>query len=240
MEKVTVTEKLSPSQATPSPTGNGTKPPPWAIDIESQFKKFQPPNYRADPHVEQLARYAAQVAVEAVKVWVNDALAGKGRGIVLWATSLYTDSNGHERSGWGYGNGKTLLAQCAHNALVANGFAITQITFETTERFLERVKASYDSNSTANLFREYRRSPAIFLDDLGTEYARRDSMEWYQEQWYKLLNHTYDARQPLLITSNLTPIQMQERIGGKNWSRLYGHCDHGKSFVNMSAIPDQR
>lgn len=146
---------------------------------------------------------------------------------MLWAS---------DKKGNGYGNGKTMLAKCARQALVMGGMSVVSIVFTTSEKFLDDVKSSYDSHSTTHTFKMYRAAPAVIVDDFGTEYFKE--LGWYQEQWYKLLNHAYDARQPFMLTSNLQPGEMQERLGGKNWSRLEGHA--GRAFVNMSALPDRR
>jgi chromosomal replication initiation ATPase DnaA len=182
----------------------------------------------------------AAIALEAVKHWTRDAVSGNGRGLVLWASAEAKAPEGEKSNG--YGNGKTLLAKCAANALYAtlkdkNDLPDRTGIFTTSEAFMAAVKASFDNHDTLYLFRQYRSARFLIIDDFGTEYAKE--LAWLQEQFYKLLNHAYDAHQPFMLTSNMTPAAMLDRLGGKNWSRLRGMVGES-GFINMSHIPDQR
>ncbi len=184
----------------------------------------------------------AAEALEAVKAWTRAAIGGNGYGLVLWANINGHKSADGKPAGNGYGNGKTLLAKCAANALYAtlkddNGLPDRTGMFQTSEAFLAGVKGSYEAGDTLYLFRQYKRARWLIVDDFGTEYAKE--LSWLQEQFYKLLNYAYDAKQPLLMTSNMTPADMLDRLGGKNWSRLRGMTGE-QGFINMSAVPDQR
>lgn len=200
--------------------------------ISSAFTAFNPTVYPA-----------AKRALEAVKAWAMDAHAGAGRGLVLWASVQGVTGN----KGTGYGNGKTLLAKLAANALYSTMTISTpggelqdrSGILITTEQYKDAIIGSYESHSTAEYMRQFRKARFLIIDDFGTENVKPDSLGWWQEQLYKIFNYAYDARQPLLITSNMTPDEMQARMGGKNWSRVFGLCQ-AAGFVNMSEIPDQR
>lgn len=220
------------SEPTPSP----------CLVIESAFSAFNPSVHRV-----------AGIALASVIAWVKDAYAGEGRGLLLWSSASYKRPDPKDATktitvnGWGYGNGKTLLARLAANALYATltistpGGDLPDRTgvFTTSEKYKDDITASYDSHTTAEVIKSFRRARFVIIDDFGTEYVKPDSLGWWQEQLYKIFNHAYDAGQPFLMTSNMTPDEIQERIGGKNWSRLFGLCG-SKGVVNMSEIPDQR
>lgn len=195
--------------------------------MAEQFKRYDPK--RSMPH--------SDIAFRAVKSWTYRTFEGLGTALVLWSSAKV----GREANG--YGNGKTMLAKCAANALYETlktklGLKDISGVFTTTADFLSSVKNSYDDHSTAKYFGQLKMARFLILDDFGTEYFT--DLGWMQEQFFKVLNFAYDTKQPLLMTSNLTIEEMQDRLGGKNWSRLYGLARNGQNFVNMSAIPDQR
>lgn len=202
--------------------------------IEDQFKRFDLKRHEKKPHYD-----TASHALFEAKRWCIDVAYNTGRGLVLWSSAEYGAAYGAA-----YGNGKTLLAKCAYNALSA--VLLTELGLPdhggqliTTEGYKDGILGSYNDHTTAEYIREFRRARFLILDDFGTEAVKSDSLPWWQEQLYKIFNYAYDTRQPLLITSNLTPDQLMDWIGGKNWSRLDGLCG-GDGFINMSGIPDQR
>jgi hypothetical protein len=211
-----------------------------SVQTPEQMPNVSPPRPSPFAPFNPRVHRQAAIALEAVKTWTRAAIARDGHGLVLWASAEAKAPEGEKANG--YGNGKTLLAKCAANALYAtlkdkNELPDRTGIFTTSEAFLATVKASYENNDTAHVFRQYKNASFLILDDFGTEYAKE--MAWLQEQFYKLLNFSYDAKQPFLMTSNMTPVAMQDRLGGKNWSRLRGMTgEHG--FINMSHIPDQR
>ena len=48
----------------------------------------------------------------------------------------------------------------------------------------------------------------MILDDLGTQ----SGTPWAQEKLFQLLNHRYNSRLPTVITTNLRPEEMDERL----------------------------
>lgn len=213
-------------------TKSGSKPEPTPEDLQKLAAEFQryDPN-RFPPH--------SSIALNTVKSWVYKAVLGQGEALILWASVKARANTGNA-----YGNGKTMLAKMAYNALMAvltTPLGLPDITgmFVTTSDFLSNIKDSYETNSTSAYFRQFYQARFIIFDDFGTEHFGGDG-GWYQEQFFKVLNNAYDARKPLLITSNLIIPDMQERLGGKNWSRLNGLARNGQGFLDMSAIPDQR
>jgi DNA replication protein DnaC len=60
----------------------------------------------------------------------------------------------------------------------------------------------------------------VVIDDLGAE----NSTEWSRERIYSLLNHRSQARSATLVTTNLSPQELRNRLGRATASRLISLC----------------
>ena len=99
------------------------------------------------------------------------------------------------------GTGKTFLAGCIANALNAAGSHVlyTSIRKLTTA-------ANRDFGEDADIVqREVQRCSLLILDDFGVE--RDTSFSW--EQTERIINWRYEAKRPLIATTNLDPQDMQ-------------------------------
>ena len=63
-------------------------------------------------------------------------------------------------------------------------------------------------------------------------------IQWAQQIFYRILDRMYQ-RHSLLITTNLTPLTIAEKLGGANQSRLLGMCGQS-GYIKMDGIPDYR
>jgi hypothetical protein len=70
-------------------------------------------------------------------------------------------------------------------------------------------------------FRRYRDARILLIDDLG---ADRKPTEFTEEVNFRLINHRYENHMPTLITSNLLPKEISERLGDRVTSRLIEMC----------------
>lgn len=172
-------------------------------------------------------------AHRAVRDWVYDASCGKPVGLVLWANSRAGQS--------GFGSGKTTLARMAFDVLreMRNHEGRAQrATFLNAADFFQDIKDAYSNSApVGRLFDDWTRGHFI-LDDWGKQYTTVTGAEWAREQFYHLINKIHE-RHGLLITSNHSPEQIEQEIGGASWSRLLGMCGP-KGLVDMSAVPDYR
>jgi len=126
------------------------------------------------------------------------------------------------------GTGKT------HTAIglvkLACGMGI-EARFLTMGELLESLKATYDrergsrhrrgevrTRDEAGLLGELAELPLLALDDLGTE----NPTPWARDRLYRLVNRRYLARLPTIVTTNLGPDKMVERVGDQTLSRLWG------------------
>ena len=71
-------------------------------------------------------------------------------------------------------------------------------------------------------FRRYRDASILLLDDLGAE---RKPTEFTEEINFRLINWRYENHKPTLITSNLVPKEIAERLGDRVTSRLIEMCE---------------
>ncbi len=58
------------------------------------------------------------------------------------------------------------------------------------------------------LFEPVRSTPLLILDDLGTQ----SSTAWAQEKLYQIINHRYNHQLPMVVTSNVSLEEMEERL----------------------------
>jgi DNA replication protein DnaC len=76
---------------------------------------------------------------------------------------------------------------------------------------LDHLRASFNPNSQVSLdqrFEEIKNARILILDDLGTHSAT----PWAKEKLYQLFNYRYVAELPTVITSSLTPDELDPRI----------------------------
>ena len=123
-----------------------------------------------------------------------------------------------------FGVGKTHLAYSILWVAANLGFSVA-VWDEVT--LLAKIKATYGENngkswSEDSLLTEMATAKVVAWDDMGRAHVRTQSLPWYQAIVYNVLNARYDAQLPTIITSNLTPNDLRDRIGGASYSRLRG------------------
>ena len=143
----------------------------------------------------------------------------RGR-VGLWpaeADSLEQASNlarlyAQNLDGWlvlqgGYGCGKTHLAAAIANYAVSLG---VPTLFITVPDLLDALRFAYqDPQATfEQRFNEIRDAPLLILDDFGTQNAT----PWAQEKLFQIINYRYINQLPLVVTTNLSERDLDERI----------------------------
>ncbi len=110
----------------------------------------------------------------------------------------------------GYGCGKTHLAAAIANYAVNLG---VPTLFITVPDLLDSLRFAYNSPETTfeARFEQIRQAPLLILDDFGTQ----NTTEWAQEKLFQILNYRYINRLPLVITTNLQEIDIEERISSR-------------------------
>lgn len=149
---------------------------------------------------------------------------GQGDPQLVQAARLYAEQfPQHLRDGMGLlyyggvGTGKTFLAACIANAVLAQGYKVKMTNFATVadEMWAVSDKAAYIA--------DLAKYPLLILDDLGVE---RKS-EYMQEMVYKIVNARYVAGNPVIVTTNLTPDELTKTADmgyQRTYDRLLEKC----------------
>jgi DNA replication protein DnaC len=118
---------------------------------------------------------------------------------------------------WGEpGNGKSHLATAVANELTAKG---KRVVFISMPDLLEKIKATFNRNSTeseAEIMRGLQMCDLLVIDDIGAEKVS----DWVQEVIFRIVDGRYKKVKPILVTSNLEPKELAERIGKRAYDRL--------------------
>jgi DNA replication protein DnaC len=117
------------------------------------------------------------------------------------------------------GVGKTYQAYGALRHLAPTGISLRWTATSSADMYAAlRPRAGIDSETE---FRKYAHAPLLLVDDLG---AAKTS-EWTEEINFRLVNHRYENQLPTLMTSNVLPKQLADRVGDRVASRLIEMCD---------------
>lgn len=123
------------------------------------------------------------------------------------------------------GTGKTYLLACVLRELAWRKGIDGQ--YVSSVALMENMRRSYNLPSGEELYGFQKHlgavehSPILALDDIGVE---RPS-EWVREQFYLLINHRYENKLSLLISSNYDWEQLEKRLGERIVSRLVEMCE---------------
>lgn len=149
---------------------------------------------------------------------------GHGNPELMQAAKKYAaDFAQHLKDGLGLlyygpvGTGKTYLAGCIANAVLAQGYRAKMTNFATVadEMWAAPDKAAYIADLC--------KYPLLILDDLGVE----RKTEYMQEMVYKIVNARYVAGAPVIVTTNLTPDELTKAddLGyARTYDRLLEKC----------------
>lgn len=125
------------------------------------------------------------------------------------------------------GTGKTHLAVAIHRVVLGKGIASVFVNMPNLVNELLRSFKSEEESATYLAALEKR---LVIIDDLGAERLR----DWVQESIYRLINERYEKMLPLVITTNCSIKELEERIGGPTVDRLAEMCKivtfEGKSW----------
>ena len=143
--------------------------------------------------------------------------------LVQAARQYAADFQQHLRDGMGLlyhgpvGTGKTFLAGCIANAVLAQGYKVKMTNFATVadEMWAVPDKAAYIADLC--------KYPLLILDDLGVE----RKTEYMQEMVYKIVNARYVAGAPVIVTTNLTPEELAKPADlgyARTYDRLLEKC----------------
>ena len=114
------------------------------------------------------------------------------------------------------GTGKTFLANCICNFLIDKGYSV--LSFKLAD-YLRTLREDFEKKTSieGRMLEAIKEADMLFIDDLGSE---KVSEEWGKEKVYSLIDTRYSAAKPILITTNLTSIELIEFLKYKNTDKI--------------------
>ena len=118
----------------------------------------------------------------------------------------------------GVGTGKSFLAGCISNALMAQEVPVRMTNFA---RILNELNNSFSGRN--EVVDRLCRYPLLIIDDFGMERGT----EYALEQIYNIVDSRYRSRKPLIVTTNLTLDEIrhpQDTAHARIYDRLLEMC----------------
>jgi len=84
----------------------------------------------------------------------------------------------------------------------------------------EGIGAEGEKASDIVLTRRYMECPYLYLDDLGAE----KTTDWVRQVLYTIINYRYNHMKHILITSNLMPSELDDKLGTRICRRIEDMC----------------
>lgn len=116
----------------------------------------------------------------------------------------------------GVGTGKTYATACICNELMSNGKTVLVMNLGLYYLKLRREWAEAEND----VLNYVKTCDLLVIDDLGTE----NVSEFTKEKIFNLIDTRYRANKPMLITTNLTPDEIREKLGSRIADRIAGSC----------------
>lgn len=141
--------------------------------------------------------------------------------------------NPHDLVLWGAsGGGKTHLAVGILREIVRRG---DRAHFVTVPELLLEIRGTFQRESgivdtETDIINRYSTVPLLVLDDIGAE----KSTPWSITTLYLIIDRRYREERPTIITSNLSPEQIEQDLSPRIASRLAGMT------IGQVSLPDYR
>jgi len=99
------------------------------------------------------------------------------------------------------GTGKTFTAACIANALLDKGVPVIMTSLS---KLTDAIDFGDNTKSATAIIQKINKADLLILDDLGVERASSFAME----KQYEFINGRYEAKKPIIFTTNLTKDQL--------------------------------
>ena len=146
-----------------------------------------------------------------------------------------------------YGVGKTHLVSALALFLIENeeaasisnktGDIVKQscpVYFTTEAQMLARIRATFnnanENEREIDVYKKLLSVPLLIIDDVGK--VRPKDFSFLQGVYYQVIDGRYINEDPVILTSNLSFVELEKHIGGACADRLKEMC--GKNFIKMA------
>ena len=148
-----------------------------------------------------------------------------------------------------WGNGKTHLAlailkeylrqyMANYNIMGSefNAKRVNPASMTSETELINKIRASFkdddDGESESSIIEYYTNVKVLLLDDVGkVTFSKNDFLN---RIYFMIIDRMYNKKKSLIITSNKTPVNIGEHIGGACWSRLNEMCGTNQHEVKGS------
>lgn len=105
--------------------------------------------------------------------------------------------------------------QASYSGLTCSFFSVVEL--------LDALRPGNEAKQTRGdwLMHRAKADSLVVLDDIGTEKAS----EWVEEKLYTIIDIRYRMERATILTSNCTEKELQDSLGGKIVSRIFGMTD---------------
>jgi DNA replication protein DnaC len=142
----------------------------------------------------------------------------------------------------GYGCGKTHLARAVAELYGPYAYFTDELDL------FERLRASYGRGGEETEYRllnQLSRAKLLVFDDLGA--YQTDNLPWVQNIYRSVFDFRCRSDLAFIITTNLSlkaspgcPSEFEDRLGGRNYSRVMGAVGSAEYYINLFGVPDYR
>ncbi len=118
------------------------------------------------------------------------------------------------------GNGKTYTVACIANCLIEKMLPVICVNADS---LLNRIKDTYKKwgkEVEEDVLRRLDNADLLIIDDLGTE----QDTEWTRTKIYNILDSRYRNGLPLIITTNLSLMELKNRYEKRTYYRILEMC----------------
>lgn len=133
------------------------------------------------------------------------------------------------------GNGKTYTSAAIANNLISK---YTPTICVSINSLLDRIKLNYNrwgNEGEDTIINSLANADLVVIDDLGTEQLT----EWSISRIYNIIDSRYRNGLPLIITTNVTLQELEEKYGKRTYDRILEMCipvlNEGKSIRKDAA-----
>lgn len=119
------------------------------------------------------------------------------------------------------GTGKTHLAAAIANYLIKE--KVIPVKFGNITMLLSEIKATYDEDAKMReneVIYTLSNVALLVIDDLGKE----KTTEWTNQILYTIVNNRYENYKPVVVTTNLSIQDLEEKLGQATMSRIIEMC----------------